>query len=131
MSRGVTLTVATVALLLAACSSTSAEEAATQQHLAVDLVSATQEAGILPRLTPDVVASLYGSDASSVCDAFDGGLSTSGANLLRGNPGHARRNNITTTAVIYAGLVIQTYCPDVLADFEFEIADIDPIKLNR
>ena len=79
----------------------------------------------------DVVASLYGSDASAVCDAFDGGLSTAGANRLRGNPGHGRRSNITTTAVTYAGLVIETYCPDVLPDFESSIEDIDPIEVTR
>ncbi len=94
-------------------------------------MTATEAAGIFPRLTPDVVASLYGSDASAVCNAFDGGLSTSAANLLRGNPGHGRRKNITATAVTYASLVIQTYCPDVLPDFEAAVEDMDPVEVNQ
>ncbi len=122
--------VAPLLLALAACS-TSAEDERTEQRLAEELVSSTQAVGILPKLNSDVAASLYGTDASAVCDAFDGGLSTSAANRLLGNPGHGRRNHITDTAVTYAGLVIETYCPAVLPDFEDAVKDVDPVEVNK
>lgn len=118
--------------LLTACGSDGNETGgATSEELAEQLVEATQQAGILPNLTPEVVESLYGAAAPTVCDAFDGGLSTPAANLLRGNPGHGRRQTITTTALTYAGLVVQTYCPDVLPEFESAIQDIDPVEVDR
>lgn len=131
MRRWSIVALMTLLLPLSACSSTSERDEANQRQLADQLVAATQAAGILPKLTPEVVESLYGTDARSVCDAFDGGLSTSAANLLLGNPGHGRRNTITTTAVTYAGLVIQTYCPDVLADFDEAVEDIDAFEVNQ
>jgi len=118
------------AIVLASCSPTEQDEA-TEKQLAEVLVEATQAAGILPNLTPEVAASLYGTDASAVCDAFDGGVTTPAANRLLGNPAHGRRVNVTDTAVVYAGLVIKTYCPEVLRDFAKAVEDVDPVEVNR
>jgi hypothetical protein len=124
--RGAAL--ALTALLVVGCSSTSDEDEATEQQLAEQLVAATQEAGVAPRLTVDVAESLYGTDAPAVCDAFDGGTSSAGDLILRGNVAQGRRKAITDDAVTYAGLVIQTYCPDVQSDFDDAVADIDPVE---
>jgi hypothetical protein len=124
--RGAAL--ALIALLVVGCSSTSDEDEATEQQLAEQLVAATQEAGVAPRLTVDVAESLYGTDAPAVCDAFDGGTSSAGDLILRGNVAQGRRKAITDDAVTYAGLVIQTYCPDVQSDFDDAVADIDPVE---
>jgi len=119
-----------VAVVLVSCSSNEKNEA-TEKQLARQLVDATRAAGILPDLTPDVVAALYGTDASAVCDAFDGGITTPAANRLLGNPGHGRRVNVTDTAVTYARLVIETYCPEVLPDFDEAIESVDPVEVTR
>lgn len=120
-----------VGVLAAGCSSTSAADEAREQELADQLVTATQEAGVAPRLTPDIAAALYGTDASAVCDAFDGGTTTSGDLILRGNTALGRRKTVTDQAVTYAGLVIETYCPDVTPDFDAAVADLDPIETSN
>ncbi|MGA9277611.1 hypothetical protein [Ilumatobacter sp.] len=130
MSKRTASWIAALALAVAACSSSDADEA-TEQQLAQELVDSTRAAGIQPELTAEIAAALYGTDASSVCDAFDGGLTTSAASRLLGNPGHGRRNNVTETAVAYAGLVIRTYCPDLLPDFAHAIEDVDPVDVTR
>lgn len=120
-----------VVLLAVSCSSTSDDDEATEQQLAEQLVAATEQAGVAPNLTVDVAESLYGTDASTVCDAFDGGTSTSADLILRGNLAQGRRKAITDDAVTYAGLVIQTYCPDVLSDFNDVVADLDPLETSN
>lgn len=116
----------TLVLAVGGCSSTSDEDQATEQQLAEQLVDATQSAGVTPRLTVDVAEALYGTDAPTVCDAFDGGTSTSAELILRGNMAQGRRKTITDDAVTYARLVVETYCPDVLPDFDDAVTDIDP-----
>jgi hypothetical protein len=123
------LAVAIAATLVAAgCSSQSDSDEQLEQQKATELVAATQDAGVAPRLTTDVAESLYGTDASTVCDAFDGGLSTSAKNLILGNPAQGRRKTVTDDAVVYGRLVVQTYCPDVLDDYEEAVADLDPFE---
>jgi hypothetical protein len=118
-------------LVVASCSSTSDEDKATEQQLAEQLVAATEQAGVAPQLTVDVAEALYGTDAPAVCDAFDGGTSTAGDLILRGNLAQGRRKTITEDAVTYAGLVIQTYCPEVLPDFDEAVADLDPFETSN
>jgi hypothetical protein len=115
-------------LVAAGCSSQSDAEQATEQQKAAELVAATQAAGIAPRLTTDVAESLYGTDASTMCDVFDGGLSTSAENVILGNPAQGRRTTVTDDAVVYGRLVVQTYCPEVLDDYEEAVADLDPFE---
>lgn len=116
------------AMLVASCSSTSDADAATEQQKAESLVQATQAAGVAPRLTVDIAESLYGTSAPAVCDVFDGGLSTSESLILLGNPANGRRKTITTNAVTYAQLVVETYCPDELGDFNDAVAGLDPFE---
>jgi hypothetical protein len=115
-------------LLAVACSSTSDADKATEQRLAEQLVAATEKAGVAPRLTTDAAESLYGTDASSVCDAFDGGASTAADLIMRGNLAQGRRKVITDEAVIYTGLVVETYCPDLLIHLEDVVKDLDPFE---
>lgn len=114
-----------------ACSANNAIDEDTAEQRADELVGKTQRVGIYPRLTPEVVESLYGTDASGVCDAFDGGLSTAASNLVLGHPGHGRRKAITAETIVYTGLVVETYCPELIADFKDAIRDVDPLEVNR
>ena len=114
-----------------ACSSTSDEDEATEQARAEQLVDAAHSAGVAPRLTVDVAESLYGTDAPAVCDAFDGGLSTAEQNLILGNPAHGRRKTITDNAVTYGRLVVETYCPDNLDEYDDVVADLDPFEASN
>jgi hypothetical protein len=115
-------------LAISACASTSESDEAKQQALATQLVAAAQAAGVAPRLTPAVAESLYGTDAPGVCDTFEGGLSTSEQNLLRGNPALGRRKAITDRAITYGRIVVETYCPDKLDEYDDEVDDLDPIE---
>ena len=81
-----------------------------------------------PRLTVEVAESLYGTDAPGVCDVFDDGLSTAEQNVILGNPGHGRRKTITDDAVTYGRLVVETYCPDSLDEYDEAVADLDPFE---
>lgn len=114
-----------------ACSSTSDDDIATQQRLAEQLIGATKQAGVAPRLTVDVAESLYGTDARAVCAAFDGGTSTVGDHILLGNLAQGRRKTITDDAASYAGLVIQIYCPEVLSHFAEVVADLDLVEASN
>lgn len=101
---------------------------ASEQQLAQQLVDATSAAGVAPQLTVQTAEALYGSDAPAVCNAFDGGLSTSAANIILGNPGHGRRKTITDDAIEYGRLVVQTYCPQSSAEYEAAVNDLDPFE---
>ena len=66
-----------------------------------------------------------------MCDVFDDGLSTAEANDLLGNPGHGRRKTITDDAVTYGRLVVETYCPDSLGEYDDAVADLDPFEKSH
>ena len=121
---------ATMLLLSTACSSTSDADEAKEQALAEQLVDSAHAAGVAPRLTVDVAESLYGTDAPSVCETFEDGLSTAEKNLLLGNPAHGRRKTITDDAVTYGRVVVETYCPDNLDDYDDAVADLDPFETS-
>ena len=62
---------------------------------------------------------------------FDDGLSTAEQNLILGNPAHGRRKTITDDAVTYGRLVVQTYCPDNLDEYDEAVADLDPFEVEQ
>src|SRR5690349_735967 len=104
-----------LALALAACSSTGSDADRTK---AENLVTATESAGVAPGLTVDTAEALYGDSAAQVCDVLDGGVSSVESFLLTGNTTGRRDKVITTDAVTYGRLVVQTYCPDELTAFD-------------
>jgi hypothetical protein len=114
--------------LLAACSST---HSAAEQSDAQRLVSATQAAGVAPGLTVEIAESLYGTSAPQICDALDGGVNSSEALLLAGNSSGRRGKLVTTDAITYERIVVQTYCPDQLSNFNDLVSDINATKTTR
>lgn len=126
MRRRGGLVLIAVALVLVACDDDASSE---ERERAEQLVAAAQAAGVAARLTPEVAASLYGTDAAAVCDVVRDGVDTGGARLLLlGNPAQGRRRTITDDAVTYGRLVVETYCPDELANYDDLVADVDPIE---
>ena len=109
-------------VLLAACSSTSSAQ---EKSKADELVAATKSAGVAPDLTVGVAEALYGTSAPQICDALEGGISSAESLLLTGNPAGRRGKLITTDAVTYGRLVVTTYCPDELSDYDDLVSDID------
>ena len=93
--------------------------------LAEQLVSAAQAAGVAPGMTVAVAESLYGSSAAQICDALDGGVSSAESMLLTLNPSGRRAKLITTDAIAYERLVVQTYCPDELSTYDDLVSEID------
>jgi hypothetical protein len=114
--------VAGVASLLVAC---SANHSAQEKSDAEQLVSAAHSAGVAPRLTVGVAEALYGTDAPQICDALSGGISSAESLLLTGNPAGRRWKLVTTDAITYERLVVQTYCPDQLSAYDDLVSDID------
>jgi hypothetical protein len=115
-----------VLVLVTGCSSTGAEEKATEQANAKTLVSAAHAAGVAPGLTVEVAESLYGTSAPQICDVLKDGVSSAESLLLSGNPSGRREKLVTTDAVTYERLVVKTYCPDELSTYDDLVADIDP-----
>src|SRR6478735_1168049 len=116
-----------VAALLAACSSThSADEKAKAQ----ELVAATESAGVAPGLTVGIAEALYGTSASQICDALDGGVSSAERLLLTGNLTGRRDKVITSDSVTYGELVVKTYCPDQLSAYDDLVDDLDPTEVT-
>jgi hypothetical protein len=115
---------ALAAFVMTACSTGDAES----HRKAEELVAATEAAGVAPRLTVDVAEALYGDDAAAVCDAFDGSLGSAGRLLLFGNPSGRRPKTITTRAVEYSLLVVETYCPEHLEHLRSEVEDLHPFE---
>jgi len=114
--------------LLGACSTT---HSAQEQSDAEQLVSAAHSAGVAPRLTVGVAESLYGTSAPQICNALDGGVSTAESLLLKGNPAGRRAKLITTDAVTFERLVVQTYCPSNVSTYDDLVADIDTTTTTR
>ena len=75
-----------------------------------------------------IAESLYGSNAPAVCRVFKGGLTTAEKNLLLGNPTNRRPIAITTDAVTFGRLVVQTYCPDELSQYNDVVDRLHPLK---
>lgn len=117
-----------VLLVVSACTSTSESDEANEKALAAQLVDAAHAAGVAPRLTPEVAESLYGADAPGVCDTFDGGLGTSEQNMILGNPALGRRKTITDRAITYGRVVVETYCPDKLDEYNDEVEGLQPFE---
>lgn len=117
-------------ILATACSSTSSADKATEQSRAEQLVKEAKSAGVGSGLTVSSAEALYGTNASQLCDALDGGVSSAESLLLTGNPSGRREKLITTDAVTLGGLVVKTYCPDNESTYKNLVADIDATKSN-
>ena len=81
-------------------------------------MSATESAGVASGLTVETAEALYGTSAPQICDALDGGVSSAESLLLTGNPAGRRGKVVTTDAITYERLVVQTYCPDQLSTYD-------------
>jgi hypothetical protein len=100
----------------------------TSEQKAQQLVASTHRAGIAPHLTAGVAEALYGSSAPSVCRVLEGGLTTAEKNDLVGNSSNKRPKTITTDAVTYGRLVVQTYCPGELSQYNKLVDHLNPVK---
>ena len=107
------------------CGTDEEDEARTR---AAQLVAATRDAGLAPRLTADLAEWLYGADAEAVCEAFDGSLGSAARSLLRGNPGHGRPKAITTHSAEYVRVVVEVYCPARLDHVDAELDELDLLE---
>jgi hypothetical protein len=116
--------VAGIAVVAAGCSADDAEARAKAE----EFVAATRAAGLAPRLTVEVAEALYGDDAAAVCDIFEGGLTSAEHLILLGNPSDRRHKTITEHSIRYAGLLVETYCPEHVDHFLDEIHDLDPYE---
>ena len=120
-------TVLVVAALLTGCSS---DHSPAEKSKAESLVAATESAGVAPGLTVGIAESLYGTSAPQLCDALDGGVTTAEQLLLTGNLTGRRDKVITTDSVTYGELVVKTYCPDQLSQYDDLVDDIDPTEVT-
>jgi hypothetical protein len=113
-----------VALLTGCSSSTSTDQSANATQ-AEKLVTAARAAGVAPGLTAEVAESLYGGSAAQICDALNGGISSAESMLLTLNPSGRRAKLLTTDAIAFGRLVVQTYCPGELSTYDDLVSGID------
>jgi hypothetical protein len=117
-----------VVLPLAACSASHGPQARSN---AESLVSATRSAGVAPGLTVDTAEALYGSGAPQICDALKGGLSSAETLLLAGDQSGRGGKVVSSDAITYERIVVQTYCPDQLSTYDQLVSDINVTKTTR
>ena len=122
-----TAAAALAVLVVVGCGSPRPADEALAHTRAEQLVAATRQAGVAPRLTVGLAQSLYGTDAPAVCRALDGGWLSSPELVLLGGTARGRRKVITVEAVRYGRLVVQTYCPDQLPALAELVEGIDPV----
>lgn len=118
ISRLILIMVAIV--ILVGCGESSNKVA--QQH-ANELVRATQSAGLALGLTPQIAVSLYGKNAHAICGPLkddEVNLVTLSRIQLWGTP-----SDKTDDLIAYDKLVVQTYCPDQLEEFEELLNDLN------
>ena len=80
---------------------------------------------VAPGLTAEVAESLYGGSAAQICDALNGGISSAESMLLTLNPSGRRAKLLTTDAIAFGRLVVQTYCPGELSTYDDLVSGID------
>lgn len=119
--------IAAIVVAAALINGCGSDDDAASRAKAEQLVDAVHAAGLAPRLDVDTAEALYGDDAPAVCDAFDGELSTSALNTLLGNLAQ-RRKSITDHAVGYGRIVVETYCPENVDQFDDVVADVEAIE---
>jgi hypothetical protein len=124
---GLVVAAAACLVVTAGCGRSATDEREAKER-GEELVAATRAAGVAPNLTPELAASLYGTGAPTVCKVFADGLTTAERNDLWGNPTGRRAKTITTDAVTYGRLVVQTYCPDEVSNFDAAVATLDPVE---
>jgi hypothetical protein len=122
------LAVAVVLVVWVLVAKISPVNAATSQQKAQQLVAAAHSAGVAPHLTVGVAEALYGSGAPAVCRVFKGGLTTAEENDLVGNATNRRPKTITTNAVTFGRLVVKTYCPNELTQYNDFVDKLNPVK---
>jgi len=98
------------------------------KHRAEELVAATEAAGVAQNLTVENAEALYGRSADSVCEVFNG--SDDELNLP-GNPAGNHYRVFTEEAVEYTRLVVKTYCPDRLDNFEDAVDELEIAGSSR
>jgi len=123
----VVLVVAAVLIIWVLVAKISPVNAQTSEQKAQQLVAAAHSAGVAPHLTVGVAESLYGSNAPAVCRVFQGGLTTAEKTDLAGNPSDRRPKAITSDAVTFGRLVVQTYCPDQLSQYNAFVKNMNPV----
>ena len=62
---------------------------------------------------------------------FEDGLTTAEHNDLLGNPSGRRAKTITTDAVAYGRIVVTTYCPAELANYQKAVDHLDPVESDQ
>jgi Tfp pilus assembly protein PilX len=124
----VSIVLLVVMLIIGLVTFASARESQRAAELADELTAALEAEGArVP--SQDAIIGVFGDDGGAVCAADPGdGLvaATLFAQLTNGAAGPGMRPVIADSRVVQGSrLVIETYCPDKLADFEQAVADLD------
>jgi|GEM_PF-3120013 len=91
------------------------------EQRAEELVAAAEAAGVADNVTVENAEALYGTSATAVCDVF----SDDGELNVPGNPAGRHWQLVTSDAAEYTRLVVKTYCPDRLPQFEAVVEELE------
>jgi len=117
----VTVAVLVVVAAIALFSFLAARQDVRAEDQAEELIQALEAEGVDVRLTPEQVASVLGDDGGAVCANPNGALSRAVLldRLTNGAGGPGLRATIVEQRLLTGQLlIIETYCPDELGEFQ-------------
>ena len=131
LTRRMACSIVVWGIVASSCSFRSDSDQEAAESKAEQLIESLRGTSLAPRLTVAVAVSLYGTDAPSVCGAFDGGLNSNEYLLLLGNPSNRRSKTVTEHSVEFTRRVVRTYCPDQQTEFDDVVEPLNPVGHNR
>ncbi|MEI5583577.1 MULTISPECIES: hypothetical protein [unclassified Agromyces] len=117
----VALVVLVVLAVIAVITFFSARETAQAQDKADELIVSLEDAGVDAALSAEQIARVLGDDGGVVCEDPNSALSRAALldRLSNGAAGPGQRPIIAEDRLVEAGvLIIQTYCPDELEEYQ-------------
>lgn len=117
----VALVVLVVLAVIAVVTFFSARETAQAQDRADELITSLEDAGVDVTLSAEQIARVLGDDGGVVCADPNSALSRAALldRLSNGAAGPGQRPIIAEDRLVEAGvLIIQTYCPDELEEYQ-------------
>ena len=129
----ITVVVLVVLAVIAVVSFFSARETAEAQEKADELIQSLEDAGADVTLSAEQIARVLGDDGGVVCANPNAALSRAALldRLSNGAGGPGQRPILAEDRLVEAGvLIVQTYCPDELEEYQQFIDELNTVDAD-
>jgi Tfp pilus assembly protein FimT len=129
----ITVVVLVVLAVIAVVSFFSARETAEAQEKADELIQSLEDAGADVTLSAEQIAGVLGDDGGVVCADPNAALSRAALldRLSNGAGGPGQRPILAEDRLVEAGvLIVQTYCPDELEEYQQFIDELNTVDAD-